>query len=174
MWDKPIIGDSKTQVKDQSIKYWDFAASQYDFWAYSLGDGSATVSTLNHEAALGTSAYTISGSLEDLSKVYISDLQTAYNPNKTVSGVGSETTEPAVMGNEVELRFRSLVTKVRIGLYETIPGYSVKSVKFYADNTTTLPQEPKTTATLFAPNNGSKTQMNSTQRYYTVRFPTIG
>ena len=31
----------------------------------------------------------------------------------------------------VTLKFRQLGTKVRIGIYETVPGYSVKDVKFY-------------------------------------------
>ncbi len=130
---QPILS-GKTAVSEQTIKYWDFAASQYDFWAYSLGTAAAsdvTVTSLDHDAALGTSAYTITGSLENLGKVYISDLQTAYNPEKSVSGLTESQTAPLVMGNEVDLTFRSLVTKVRMGLYETIPGYSVRDVQFY-------------------------------------------
>ena len=119
----------KTAVAEQTIKYWDFSAKQYDFWAYSLGGGSASVISLEPGATLTTSAYTITGTKTNLSKVYISDLQTAYNPNNTVSEVTG--TAPFVMGNEVLLTFRSLVTKVRVGLYETIPGYSVRDVKFY-------------------------------------------
>lgn len=163
----------KTAVSEQSIKYWDFAASQYDFWAYSVGDGSATVislDSLTHSVnePVGA-AYTITGNKETLSKVYISDLVTAYNPVAAVSGLGS-VTAPVVMGNEVELKFRSLVTKVRIGLYETVPGHSVKNVKFYPSTDGT----PTATATLFAssealpsfPENGTST--------YTVSFPTVG
>lgn len=161
---QPIIGDSKTAVQEQSIKYWDFAASQYDFWAYSLGGGSATVSTLNHDAALGTSAYTISGSLEDLSKVYISDLQTAYNPNTT--GTNSK----PVMGDEVKLSFRSLVTKVRIGLYETIPGYSVKYVKFYPSENETATNN----AILYASTSTLPAIVSGGSATYKVTFPTTG
>ena len=112
----------KTSVQAQTIKYWDYAASQYDFWAYSLGGGSATVSSMAHDATLGSSAYTFTGSASDLSKVYISDLVTAYNP--TVADL------PAFQ-QQVNLTFRSLVAKIRVGLYETIPGYSVKNVQFY-------------------------------------------
>ena len=35
-------------------------------------------------------------------------------------------------GETVTLRFRSLGSKVRIGIYETVPGYSVRDVKFYS------------------------------------------
>lgn len=152
--DQDLTG--KTDVSMQSIKYWDYAASQYDFWAYSLGGGSATVSSMGHDATLSTSAYTFTGSASDLSKVYISDLVTAYNP--AVSG------QPEYQ-QEVNLTFRALVAKIRVGLYETIPGYSVKNVLFYpAENGT-----PAGTAALYAasaalPSNG----------VCTVYFPTIG
>ncbi len=161
----------KTDVAEQTIKYWDYAAKQYDFWAYSKGTGSADVSSLAHDATLGTSAYTIEGTKGDLAKVYISDLVTAYNPNKTVSGVGGGTTEPAVMGNEVELSFRSLMSKVRVGLYETIPGYSVREVKFYPSASGT----PATTAALYAAGDVLPAFDGTTNKAtYKVTFPTTG
>ena len=162
---QPIL-TSKTDVTEQSIKYWDFAASQYDFWAYSVGGGGANVSSLAHDANLGSSAYTITGTKEDLAKVYISDLTTAYSPSET--GVSGE----PVMGDEVSLTFRSLVTKVRVGLYETIPGYSVKSVQFYTEANDA---NPSTTATLYAPSSTPLPSFpaNGTSTY-TVTFPTTG
>lgn len=106
----------------QTIKYWDFAASTYDFWAYSLGTGGATVVGMDHNATLTSSAYTITGTKSDMEKVYISDRVTAYP-------IASANTPH--IGDEVNLTFRSFLSKIRIGLYETIPGYSVKSVQFY-------------------------------------------
>lgn len=161
----------KTAVAEQTIKYWDYSAKQYDFWAYSLGGGSAEVVSLAHDATLNTSAYTISGTKTNLSKVYISDLQTAYNPNTTVSGVTG--TAPFVMGNEVLLTFRSLVTKVRVGLYETIPGYSVRDVKFYPAEGGTA-NDP---VVLYASGNNIPTFTGSgatATATYEVKFLTIG
>ena len=161
----------KTAAAEQTIKYWDFAASQYDFWAYSLGEGSATVSSLEPNATLSTSAYTITGTKENLAKVYISDLVTAYNPVKSVSGVSDGKTEPAVMGNEVDLTFRSLVSKVRVGLYETIPGYSVRNVLFYPASDGTAGGD----VFLYASSSVLPTFDSSTNdAQYTVTFPTIG
>lgn len=160
----------KTAAAEQTIKYWDFAAKQYDFWAYSLGGGSATVSSLEPNATLGTSAYTITGTKENLAKVYISDLVTAYNPVKSESGVGAGITEPAVMGNEVTLSFRSLVTKVRVGLYETIPGYSVESVEFYPSENGTA----SSTVSLYTSSSVLPSFPSSGTSTYTVTFPTTG
>ena len=163
--------NANSAAAEQTIKYWDFAASQYDFWAYSLGGGSATVSTLAHDATLTSAAYTISGDATNLAKVYISDLVTAYNPVKSESGVGAGITEPAVMGNEVTLSFRSLVSKVRVGLYETIPGYSVREVKFYPASNDT----PADNVVLYAAGENLPS-FNSTSNTaeYKVSFPTIG
>ena len=168
-----VTKNSNSAAAEQTIKYWDFAAKQYDFWAYSLGGGSATVSSLEPNATLGTSAYTITGTKENLAKVYISDLVTAYNPDKSVSGVANDKTAPAEMGNEVDLTFRSLVTKVRVGLYETIPGYSVRNVQFYPSGAANATKT--TTATLYASSDVlpafDETNHDAT---YTVKFPTIG
>ena len=164
----------KTAAAEQTIKYWDFAAKQYDFWAYSLGNyttGSLTVSSLEPNATLGTSAYTIEGTKDDLANVYISDLVTAYNPNTEVSGLTSAqlTTLPN-MGNEVKLSFRSLVTKVRVGLYETIPGYSVENVEFYpSDNGTAT-----STVSLYTSSSVLPSFPSSGTSTYTVTFPTTG
>lgn len=146
----------KTAVQLQSIKFWDYAATQYDFWAYSLGGGSATVSSLDHDATLTSAAYTFTGSASDLAKVYVSDLVTAYNP--TVTG------KPAFQ-DQINLTFRALVAKIRVGLYETVPGYSVKNVQFYpsTDGTAT------SSATLYA----ASAALPSTG-VCTVYFPTVG
>lgn len=146
----------KTDVSEQTIKYWDYAASQYDFWAYSLGGGSATVSTLAHDATLTSSAYTFTGSANDLAKVYISNLVTAYNPNVT---------DQPKYQDVVTMEFRALVAKIRIGLYETIPGYSVKEVKFYPAAGGTA----ATTAALYASD-----AVLPSSGVCTVYFPTVG
>ena len=146
----------KTEAKAQTIKYWDYSAKQYDFWAYSLGGGSATVSSLAHDATLTTAAYTFTGSASDLAKVYISDLVTAYNP--TVGG------QPAYQ-QQVNLTFRALVAKIRVGLYETIPGYSVKNVQFYPSASGTKAE----TVALYAASDVLPSTGTST-----VYFPTVG
>lgn len=164
----------KTAVSEQTIKYWDFAAKQYDYWAYSVGNGSATVSTLAHDATLGTSAYTITGTKENLAKVYISDLVTSFNPNTTVSTLTAEqktATASTEMGKEVQMNFRSLMTKIRVGLYETIPGYSVRNVQFYPSES----GSPTTTVALYAASEVLPAfDGTSKEATYKVTFPTTG
>jgi hypothetical protein len=167
----------------QSIKYWDYSAAQYDFIAYSTGTANVTT-TLSTDAdeaaaitrALGanqvhvtainpknakTAAYKLSGKAADLEKCYIADMVTVYKSSGNY-------------GKEVPLTFRALSSKVRIALYETVPGYSVKDVKFYTDATTTLATGASSTdATLFTTPTAAKDNFY-TAGTYTVSFPTVG
>ena len=74
-----------------------------------------------------TAAYTFTGTADDLSKCYIADLVTVKKKNEDKGTYGDK----GAYGDPVVLTFRSLGTKVRIGIYETVPGYSVRDVKFY-------------------------------------------
>ena len=152
--------NSLSSLKNQTIKYWDYSASQYDFWAYSLGGSSATVTSMAHNATLTSEAYKFTGTAADLSKVYISDLVTAYNP--------AVTNQPQY-AQQVTLTFRSLVAKIRLALYETVPGYSVKDVKFYTDDST-----PATDDKAYLYTSGTGGNVFNTSGDCIVKFPTIG
>ena len=156
----PGTGSSITTA--QTIKYWDYSTSQYDFAAYSLGKGAGDTPTYATPTAitfnnLATNSYTLTGSADQLKAAYISDLVTAYNRN----GVND-------YGKPVQLKFRSLATKIRIAFYETIPGYSVKDVLFYpsAASDATATADP----TLFA----SSAVLPSGSGTMTIFFRTTG
>lgn len=163
---------------DQTIKYWDFSANFYDFVAYSAGKDQSIIitgtpgsneilATAIDPTALTSAAYTLQGSATDLSECYIADLITAK---------ASGTSSPDIdYKKEVSFKFRRLGSKVRIALYETIPGYSVREVKFYAADGTPIKHDadgyvaPTATPTLFASSN-----VFHTTGTMTVKFPTIG
>lgn len=157
----------------QTIKYWNYSTGQYDFIAYSTGtagvvtegsatDGNVKVSAIAAPTKDKPAAYTIQGAAADLAKCYIADLVTAYNP--------AQDGKPK-FNDRVQFNFRNLATKVRVALYETVPGYSVKDVHFYADDKTN-PADNKTisstAATLYP------TDKFATSGTLTVSFPTVG
>ena len=109
---------------DQTIKYWDYSASKYNFFAYSLGQGvevspatDPKTYTYAKVSAMTSSGYTVSGTGDQLKASFISN-------KKTISPSGSS-------GVEVELQFRHFASNVRMAFYETVPGYSVKNLQFY-------------------------------------------
>lgn len=158
---------------DQTIKYWDFAASYYDFVAFSAGKNQSIIitgtpganeikATAIDQANLTTAAYTLTGSATDLGESYIADLVTAIKSGASSPDINYK--------DEVPFKFRRLGSKVRIALYETIPGYSVRDVKFYSDDATSIATgTSETDATLFASSN-----VFHTTGTMTVKFPTIG
>lgn len=123
----------------QSLKYWDLSAEKYNFVAFSFG--SATQGNSDNQVAASKVTntngytYTLTGKITDLVNCYIAD-QVEAKPSEYASGK-----------KKVSFTFHPLGTKVNIGLYEDIPGYSVKDVKFYrsADDKT-----PGDDPTLFA------------------------
>lgn len=124
-----------TVADNQTIKYWDYSADQYDFVAFSFGtavQGTATDKTNNVVASRvdNTPKYTLEGSVDDLAKCYISDRATAKKtavPNKVTK-----------YGEPVTFNFRSLKSQVQLAIYETVPGYSIKNVVYYSDADTKL------------------------------------
>ena len=169
----------------QAIKYWDYAKSQYDFIAYSVGTATPDYTSgvyvntkvkiseidvtkmngvdSNGDNIIDQGAYTLKGTAENLAKCYIADLVTAYRPDD--------------YQKEVDITFRPLSAKVRIGLYETVPGYSVKDVVFYKDNGSgtiviDTPTEPETWGNAHLYTTG--TEVFNTEGTYTVYFPTTG
>ena len=132
----------------QSIKYWDYSAKEYNFAAFSLGgltsktennpyenqvkyDETETVTTGKvkiSQISKNATQYTVVGSASNIAELYISDRITA-KPDGSSPDIKYQ--------NDVQFNFRALKTLVRMGIFETVPGYSVKEVKFYSSTNTT-------------------------------------
>lgn len=149
--DKSLAQSGATQ---QTIKYWDHSCASYDFIAFSMGkkDAASKYATPTHvdKAHLATAAYTLSGNVNTLSECYISDMKTVTEPNYNKTSVS--------------MSFRHLASKVRMALFEIVPGYVISDVKFYTDATSATTDN--TEGTLIGKFNNSGT--------LTVFFPTTG
>lgn len=144
---------AQSGASQQTIKYWDHSCASYDFIAFSMGKGSASkyaTPTSVNKADLKGAAYTLTGNVNTLSECYISDMKTVTEPNYNDASVS--------------MSFRHLASKVRMALFETVPGYVISDVKFYTDATSTTTDN--TEGTLIGKFNNSGT--------LTVFFPTTG
>ena len=129
-----VATNAGTAGIDQSIKYWDFAASSYDFFAYSLGAGSQSTWAKASAMSTNPNTYSLEGTAAQLRTCYISN---------------KKNVEPSTNQTQVNLEFRSFLSKIELKFYETIPGYSVKSLAFYPSAN----GEAGTTPYLFASSN---------------------
>ena len=133
----------------QSIKYWDFSATEYNFAAFSLGkltsdtendpyenqvtyDATGAVTTGKVKISpisSNATKYTVEGSVSNIAELYISDRITAKPSGAATPNINYK--------DNVQFNFRALKTLVRMGIFETVPGYSVRDVKFYSSANTT-------------------------------------
>lgn len=110
-------------AQNQTIKYWDYSAPEYHFVAGS------PISNFKYTLVPG----------KDIESATIKGLAGHINANET--GQGLEThpvyiADPKVVKNTeyknaVQFSFKRQQAMVRVGFYETIPGYSIHNVNFY-------------------------------------------
>ena len=117
----------------QTIKYWDYSAKAYTFYAATANpadvqEGKVTINKITEDAAgsVYTKGYEVT--LKDgasWDELYFAD-------RKVISkSTDAEHGRHDVYGGEVNFTFRNALTKVRVAMYETIPGYSVTIDRFY-------------------------------------------
>ena len=124
----------------QTIRYWDYSSANYHFVAgspvtsftFALKDDAtkdiekATVTGLGGRLNRSTSV----GS--NTAAVYIADPVVMTKPTPAGTKYG-----------EVKFTFRSMQSKVRVGIYETIPGYKITEIKFYQSASAPSPDDGK-------------------------------
>lgn len=125
------LGTGKiTLDKDQTIKYWDYSASEYHFVAGS------PIGKFNLNPYPG----------QDITSANITGLAGHIEANDAEgTGTALETypvyvAAPVKVENTgyqkpVQFNFYRQQAMVRVGIYETIPGYSITKIKFYAYDT---------------------------------------
>lgn len=128
-WDYKGNTSYSSLTTDQIVKYWDFGATAgYTFYAFSSRDISypaqASDPIVIAKTLTGTDAYQKGYALTikegaDLNNLYFSDRVPVAKAN---------------YGQPVQFTFRSFGAKVRVGFYETVPGYRVKIKRFYYDS----------------------------------------
>ena len=118
-----------TLDKDQTIKYWDYSATEYRFVA-----GSPIAAFTYDVPSDGTS--------KDIKSATVTGFAGHINANNTTTKLN---TDPVYIADPVKVvkekykdpvtfSFKRQQSMVRVGFYETIPGYIVSDVHFYAYN----------------------------------------
>ena len=121
------LGTGKISLtKNQTIKFWDYSASEYHFVAGSPIDAfkfnvpvteqSKNIETATISGLAGHITANESGTVLVTDPVYIADPKVVKKAN---------------YNEAVQFSFKRQQAMVRVGLYETIPGYWITDVKFY-------------------------------------------
>lgn len=125
------LGTGKISLgnEDQTIKYWDYSASEYRFVAGSP----ITAFNFNKNQDIATTGTYITSAT-------ISGLAGHIEANKEGTALNTDpvyVATPKVVKKEkyqepVLFEFNRQQAMVRVGIYETIPGYAITAIKFYA------------------------------------------
>lgn len=116
------VGNVSKKGAIQGIKYWDFSAQRFDF-----------------VAAAGLAADELINSTSEGMRVHVSDavamtnLYVANRVTATPVAQAATATTPVTEAykNTIQFQFRRLGAQMRIGFYETVPGYAIKNLVFY-------------------------------------------
>lgn len=123
------LGTGNITLKyDQTIKYWDYSASVYHFVAGS------PINAFKYETSRDPTTGT------EIESATVTGLAGHYEANNTETALKTNPVyiaAPVKVENKdyqkpVTFTFQRQQSMVRVGLYETIPGYSITSIKFYA------------------------------------------
>lgn len=129
--DAEPLGTGKIKLKkDQTIKYWDYSASEYRYVAGS------PIEAFKHKIPTNPTT-------TDIESVTVTGLAGHIEANEAGPAL---VTNPVYVAAPVKVKkkdYQKPVTftfirqqsMVRVGLYETIPGYSITEIKFYAYDT---------------------------------------
>lgn len=112
--------------KDQTIKFWDYSASEYRFVAGS------PISAFTYNVP-------VTDESKEIKSATITGLAGHINANETGQAITTNPVyiaEPIVVKTAkyqepVQFSFKRQQAMVRVGLYETIPGYSITEINFY-------------------------------------------
>ena len=123
----------------QTIKYWDWGAEDYTFYAFTadpadFATSSAKITVVKTESVASPKTVYDKGYILNIAAgANLDKLYFAERVNVTKSS-NTERTVPNQYGGNVTFRFHNTATKVRVAMYETIPGYTVTIKKFKVDN----------------------------------------
>lgn len=118
-------------VKDnQTIKYWDYSASEYRFVA-----GSPILAFNFKVPSDGTTVNIESATITGLGGHIVANTSETANTFNPVYVAEPKVVSKADYKNTVQFNFVRQQSMVRVGFYETIPGYFVSEVHFYAYDT---------------------------------------
>lgn len=123
------LGTGKIKLsKEQTIKYWDYSASVYHFVAGS------PINAFTYQTPMDPTTGT------DIKSATVTGLAGHIEANETGQAL---VTNPVYVAAPVKVEkkdyqkpvtftFQRQQSMVRVGLYETIPGYTITDIKFYA------------------------------------------
>lgn len=137
-----ITPNSGTEA--QTIKYWDYSATNYVFTAVSalpadIQNGRVKIKKIVDASSTASNKVFNKGYIIEFNKTgestYASFDKLYFSDRQVISqGTGTDRTATNAYGGNVTLTFRNALSQVRVGIYETISGYSISDIHFFVSS----------------------------------------
>ena len=119
--DWEYVGLTSKKGASQDVKYWDYTSDSYNFVAAA---GLADDETITNSDSIKINVASPSA----VDGIYIADRITATPKAKAAT---DSTVVSQAYNTTVTFQFRRMGARMRIGFYETVPGYAIKDLVFY-------------------------------------------
>lgn len=133
----------------QTIKYWDYSATNYVYTAVSalpedIQNGRVKIEKITDASSTASNKVFNKGYIIKFDKTgaaapytYASFADLFFSDRQVISqGTGTDRTATNAYGGNVTLTFRNALSQVRVGIYETISGYSISDIHFFVTSDT--------------------------------------
>ena len=133
----------------QTIKYWDYSATNYVYTAVSalpadIQNGRVNITKITDASSTPSNKVFNKGYIIAFDKTgaeapytYASFDKLYFSDRQVVSqGTGTDRTATNAYGGNVTLTFRNALSQIRVGIYETISGYAISDIHFYVTGDT--------------------------------------
>ncbi|MBR5715676.1 MAG: hypothetical protein IKX59_03755 [Bacteroidales bacterium] len=130
-----VTNISTTTDDVQTIKYWDYGASNYVFTAVSakpedITNGLVKIAKTTSGSTVYDKGYVVTlakgsdNTYPSLADLYFSDR------NVIEKSQGTDRTAKDTYGGNATMKFRNSLSQVRVGMFETVPGYDITAITF--------------------------------------------
>ena len=126
------ISPATTDV--QTIKYWDYGASNYVFTAVSakpddITNGLVSIAKTTSGSTVYDKGYVVTLAKKNDTYPSLADLFFS-DRNVIEKSQGTDRTATNTYGGNATMKFRNSLSQVRVGMFETVPGYDITAISF--------------------------------------------
>ena len=131
---------STTTDEVQTIKYWDYGATNYVFTAVSakpddITNGLVKIAKTTSGSTVYDKGYvvTLAASTDGTTYPSLADLYFS-DRNVIAKSAGTDRNAKNTYGGNATMKFRNSLSQVRVGMFETVPGYEITAISFKVTN----------------------------------------
>lgn len=138
--EKYVTNISTTTDDVQTIKYWDYGATNYVFTAVSakpddITNGLVKIAKTTSGSTVYDKGYVVTLAASNDGTTYPSLADLYFSDRNVIAkSTGTDRNAKNTYGGNATMKFRNSLSQVRVGMFETVPGYEITAISFKVTN----------------------------------------